>query len=131
MPITDTLETSRRLQQAGVPAKQAEVFSELFEETAKATQQDLKAFIVEQLAAFEARLEARMDARFAQWEAKMEARFSQMEGRIAQSEARSESRSAQIEARLLREMRQQVIWIFGLQIAIATVIVAAVRLLFF
>jgi hypothetical protein len=88
------------------------VFSELFEETAKATQQDLKAFLIEQLAAFEARLEARIDAR------------------IAQTESRTESRLAQVEARLVREMRQQVIWIFGLQIAIATVILGAVKLLF-
>ena len=69
MPITNILETTRKLEQAGFPPKQADVLSGLFEDTARATQQDLKAFIVDQLAAFEVRIEAR----FAQSEAKMDA----------------------------------------------------------
>jgi hypothetical protein len=108
MPITNTLETTRRLEQAGFPAKQADVLSGLFEDTAKTTQQDLKAFIVEQLAAFEVRIEAR----------------------FAQSEAKMDARASQTESRLLREMRQQVIWIFGAEIALAGIILGAAKLLF-
>lgn len=120
MSITGTLDSSRRLQKAGVPPQQAEVFSELLEETAKATQQDLKAFIVEQITS----LEMRLDARITQSEARTAAA-------IAQSESRMESRISQVEARLLREMRQQVIWIVGLLLGFGTAILGVVKLLFF
>jgi len=108
MPITNTLETTRKLEQAGFPAKQADVLSGLFEETAKSTQQDLKAFIVEQFAAMEARLDAR----------------------LAQSEAKTESRIAQSESRLLREMRQQIVWFFGLLVAFGGIALGLSKLLF-
>jgi hypothetical protein len=101
MPITNTLETTRKLEQAGFPPKQADVLSGLFEDTAKAAQQDLKAFIVEQLGMLETRLDARIEAR-----------------------------ASQTEAHLLREMRQQVIWIFGAQIAVAGIILGAAKLMF-
>ena len=101
MPITNTLETSRRLEGAGFAPKQADVLSGLFEETAKATQQDLKAFIIEQLAALEMRFEVKLD-----------------------------SRSSQTEVRLVREMRQQVIWILGVLVASGGVILGAAKLLF-
>ena len=45
MPITDTLTSARKLEESGVPPQQARVLSELFEQTAAAAQQDLKAFI--------------------------------------------------------------------------------------
>ena len=105
MPITDTLETSRKLEQAGFPPKQADVLSGLFEETARATQQDLKGFIVDQLAAMEKRLSERFDLR--------------LETRIAQSESR-----------LLRELRQQVFWFFGVQIAVTAALLGSIKLLF-
>jgi hypothetical protein len=108
MPITNTLETARQLENADFPPKQAEVLSRLFEETARAVQQDLKTFIVEQLSALESRLEA-----------KMEVRFAQMETRIAQGEGR-----------VLRELRQQLIWFSTLQIAIVAAAFAAAKLLF-
>ena len=110
------------------------MFSDLLEETAKATQQDLKAFIAEQFAAFEVRL----DARFAQMEARIEgrfmqvdSRFSQVDSRFSQSESRMDSRISQVEARLLREMRQQVIWIVGLLLGFGMAILGVVKLLFF
>jgi len=48
MPLTNTLETSRRLTQAGVPAAQAEVLSELFESTAQDALRELKATVAQE-----------------------------------------------------------------------------------
>jgi hypothetical protein len=101
MPITNTLETTRKLEAVGFDPKQADTLSELFETTAHAVSQDLKDFIVQQLAAQDQRWETRLD-----------------------------SRIAQLESRLLREMRQQVVWIFGVLIAVATVYLAAAKVLF-
>ena len=108
MPITNTLETTRKLEQAGYPPKQADVPSSLFEDTARATQPDLKAFIVEQLAALEVRIEAR----------------------FAQSEAKMDARASQTESRLMREMRQEVIWFFGILIAFRGIVLGAAKLMF-
>jgi len=47
MPITNTLEVSRRLTQAGVPTHQAEVLSELFESTAQDAVREMKAIVTQ------------------------------------------------------------------------------------
>lgn len=45
MPITNTLDVSRRLTQAGVPTAQAEVFSDLFENTAQDAVREMKIIV--------------------------------------------------------------------------------------
>ena len=60
MPITNTLETSRRLTQAGIPAAQAEVFSELFESTAQDAVRELKEFVRAELIGLEGRFRAEL-----------------------------------------------------------------------
>jgi len=61
MPLTDTLETARRIESLGFTHQQAQGFAELFEETAHATQQSLKDFIRQELSALEGRLEGRFE----------------------------------------------------------------------
>jgi hypothetical protein len=48
MPITNTLDVSRRLIQAGVPAPQAEVFSDLFEGTAQDPVRDMRVIVTQE-----------------------------------------------------------------------------------
>lgn len=72
MPITDALKTAKQLQQAGLPAAAAELLAEKFEETAQATQADLKDFIRQEFAQFRAEVRGELNTRFAEQEAKFE-----------------------------------------------------------
>jgi hypothetical protein len=56
MPLTNTLETARRMEALGFTHQQAQGFAELLEDTANAPQQDLKDFIRGELGSLEGRL---------------------------------------------------------------------------
>ena len=81
MPLTNTLETARRIEALGFTHQQAQGFAELLEDTAHATQQDLKDFIREQMGAMEQRLEGKLSA----MEGRINVRFAEQEARFEHS----------------------------------------------
>ena len=93
MPLTtfDTLKFVKRLQQAGVPAAQAEVQAEVLTEAFTVnldnlvTKDFLGARFAEERAHMDSRFaeqDARIDTRFAEQDAKFEARFAQLDAKI-------------------------------------------------
>jgi hypothetical protein len=88
-PITNSLETERRLEEMGFPPPQARGLAVLFEETASAIQQDLKAFIVSQ--------------------------FESLRADMKVMEERLRAEIHGVEARVQREMRMQLFWFTTIQ----------------
>jgi hypothetical protein len=112
MPITNTLDISRRLTQAGVPTQQAEVFSELFEATAQDAVREMKAIVVQEAERTRAELRA--------------------EFRAAMADQRTEFRTALGDQRteFQRDLRTQMIWYVATQVALIGAAAAILKLLF-
>jgi hypothetical protein len=102
-PITNTMETERRLEGMGFPPTQARGLAGLFEETATAVQLDLKGFIAAQFESLRSDL------------------------RLMGETLRAEMRDT--EARLQREMRQQLVWFAAIQAAVSASLIALVTLI--
>ena len=62
MPITNTLQTAKRLEELGFAHLQAQGLSEILEGVAQDTNRDLKEFIRIELGALEDRLDSRMQS---------------------------------------------------------------------
>ena len=105
MPLTDTLTNARKLEESGVPPQQARVFSELFEQTAAAAQQDLKEFIVVRLDALGTLLRTEFRAEMIALESRLESEFE-------------------------KSLRQQMLWFFAMQIAVAAATLTLAKFLF-
>ena len=139
MPLTDTLTSARKLEESGVPPQQARVFSELFEQTAAAAQQDLKEFITVRLEAVstglrsELRAEIRQEGESIRSELRTEIR---QEGESTRTELRAEFRGelsaleSRLESKFEKALRQQMLWFFAMQVAVVAATVTLVRFLF-
>lgn len=99
-PITNPLDTERRLEEMGFPPPQARGLAGLFEETAAVIQQDLKGFIAAQSELLRADMKA------------MEERLRN-EIRLSEERLRAELRGT--EARLQKEIRMQLFWFISIQ----------------
>ena len=120
MPLTDTLKTAEELRRAGFTENQANVLAGKFEETAQAQSQDLKEFIRGELTAFEARLEARLDARFEGVNTKFEGVNTKFEGLNARIEA--------VRAELYSAQRDQLLKFVTILMALLSIAVAVIKL---
>ena len=82
MPITtfDTLKYVRRLEEAGMPSRQAEIQAEVLTEAFNVNLESL--VTKDYLAAQMAEQRAYMDIRFAEQDARFEKRFAEMDARI-------------------------------------------------
>jgi hypothetical protein len=96
----DTLQYARKLKKAGVPDSQAEAQAEIMGEAfllnmdALVTKDYLDAKFAEQDARMEARMDVRfaeVDARFVDMDARMDARFAEMDTRFDRLESRIEA----------------------------------------
>ena len=101
-PITNTLETTRRLEGMGFPAQQARGLAELLEETASASNQDLKGYL----------------------DSKVDLIISKID--TLRQEMRADSRD--LESRLEREMRLQLFWFASIQGILFATLIALVKL---
>lgn len=100
MPITNTLEVSRRLTQAGFPGPQAEVLSDLLEGTAQDAVREIKIVVAQEGERIRAELRAEM--------------------RALAAENRAEFRE---------ELRKQMLWFFAMQAVLIGAAVALFKLL--
>jgi hypothetical protein len=105
MPITDALKTAKQLQQAGLPPAAAELLAEKFEETAKATQENLRDSLRPEFAA--------LRQEFASQRAELNGKFAQLEGKFGEQEAKFE-----------RSLRT----VTGILIAVISLAVAIIKL---
>jgi hypothetical protein len=99
-PVTNTMETERRLEQMGFPAPQARGLAGLFEETATAVQQDLKTFIAAQTELIRSEMRA------------MEERL-RAEIRLSEERLRVEIKGT--EGGLRKEIRWLLFWFISIQ----------------
>ena len=114
MPITNTLETSRRLTQAGIPAAQAEVFSELFESTAQDALRELKAVVAQEGERTRAELRAELQT------LRVEMQSLRVEMHTLRADLRAEFRE---------ELRKQMFWFFTMLVALFGVAIAVLKFL--
>ena len=93
----DTLKCARRLIEAGVPQKQADVQAELM---AEAFVHNVDSLVTrDYLDARFGEFEAKIEARFIEFETRIEARFAEFEARFVETEAKFEARFAEQEAK--------------------------------
>ena len=124
MPLTDTLTSARKLEESGVPPQQARVLSELFEQTAAAAQQDLKEFITVRLDGLSTGLRSELRAEIRQ------------EGESTRADLQAEFRGelsalgSRRESKFEKALRQQMLWFFAMQVAVAAATLTLVRFLF-
>jgi hypothetical protein len=108
MPLTNTLETARRMEALGFTHKQAQGIAEILETTAMDAQPDLGELATKaDLAALKAELTADIQALRAELKADL----------------------SSLESRLMREMRQQMLWFFATQVALISAAFALFKLL--
>jgi hypothetical protein len=94
----DSLRFARRLRDAGVPEPQADAQAELMAEAF--------GFYAENILTkdhFEAVLDAKLDARFAQQDAKLDQRFADIDRRFTEQDAKFEKRFADIDRRFAEQ----------------------------
>jgi ABC-type uncharacterized transport system ATPase component len=110
MPITNTLDVSRRLTQVGVPAAQAEVLSELFEGTAQDAVREMKAIVAQEGERTRTELRAEMQALRNELRAEFQTELKELELRVAE------------------RLRSQMLWFFTVQTALLGIAVAVIKL---
>jgi len=133
MTITDTLANAKRLEKLGLTPEQAEGLSEIVEEAARAAQPDLSDLVTKDFLRAELeRQNARFDAKFAEMRADIDVKFAEMRADI---DVKSEQQNGRIETKLSdlrtdfsKELRQQMMWFFAMQIGIVTVAFALFKL---
>ncbi len=110
MPITNTLDISRRLTQAGVPASQAEVFSELFEAAAQDAVRELKTVLAQEGERTRTDMHAEMQT--------------------LRTEMRAEMHTlrAELRAEFREELRKQMLWFFTMLVGLFGVAIAILKL---
>jgi DNA anti-recombination protein RmuC len=154
MPITNTLDVSRRLTQAGVPAAQAEVFSELFEGTAQDAVREMKAILMQEGERTRTELRAEMQAQGAELRAELQAQGAELraEMQTLRAELRAEMQAQgaelraemqalrnelraefqtelkELELRVAERLRSQMLWFFTVQTALLGIAVAVIKL---
>jgi len=114
MPITSERQNIQDLRAVGFTEAQSVLLAEKLEATAKATSDDLKAFIVAELDKRFSALEARLDARFAA----LDARFAAVDTRFAEQESHFE-----------RALRLQLVSILTAFAGVTGLAVALIKLL--
>ena len=126
-PLTNTLESARKLEEASFSGKQAEAVAQVVETATTAAQQDLKSFIKEQNQILEERLTAYIDVKLAQ----MEVKFSEIDVKLAQMEvkiAQVDVKIAQQGEKFADALRAQTFSILALMCALVAGIVALWKL---
>lgn len=104
----DSLRFARRLRDAGVPEPQADVQAELMAEAF--------GFYADNILTkdhFEAALDAKLDARFAQQDAKLDQRFADIDRRFTEQDAKFEKRFAEQDAKVGKRFAEQDAKFFG------------------
>jgi DNA anti-recombination protein RmuC len=146
MPLTNTLETARRIEALGFTHQQAQGFAELLEDTAHATQQDLKDFIREQIGTLDRKLDAqeeklagkldaqeeklagKLDAQEEKLAGKLGAQEEKLAGKLDALEGRINVRFAEQEARFEHSLRMQLATILTAIIGVVGLAVAIIKL---
>jgi hypothetical protein len=108
MPITNTLEVTRRLTQAGVPSPQAEALSELFESTAQDAVREMKTIVAQEGERIRTEVRAEIQAVRLDMQSQMK----------------------DLELRIAERLRFQMIWYVGTQIALIGAAAGIAKLLF-
>jgi F0F1-type ATP synthase membrane subunit b/b' len=132
MPITNTLDVSRRLTQAGVPAAQAEVLSELFEGTAQDAVREMKTIVTQEGERIRTELRGEMQALRTELRSEMQALHTELrsEMQVLRTELRAEFQTQlkELELRIAERLRSQMLWFFTMQTALLGIAVAVIKL---
>ena len=118
MPVTNTLETARRIETLGFTHQQAQGLSELLEGTAQDAIREMKTLVSQE--------SETIRAEFHTVAAEIRAEF-----RAAITEIRAELRAtvAELRAEFREELRKQMLWFFTVQVALFGVAVALIKIL--
>ena len=106
MTLTNTLDNTRKLEESGFPPQQARTLSEILEQTAVASQKDLKDFISGQTEILRGEIRAETEK--------------------LRGEIRAETEK--LRAEFHREMRLQMFWFISVQTAIIVAVAALFKL---
>lgn len=111
MPLTNTLETARRIEGLGFTHQQAQGFAELFEATAQ-----------------DARKELVTRADLAVTRAELERAIAEVKADLASLRTDFRAELADLRAEFRDELRKQMLWFFSVQIALLGIAVAIIKL---
>lgn len=146
MPLTDTLENAKRLEEADFPPKQAKALSVLLEETAAASQTDLKEYVTAEGERTRAELRTEMTAEGERTRAELRTEIA-AEGKRTRDELRAEFRAEiaaegkrtraentaegqRTRAEFQKELRLQVLWFFAMLVAVFSAAFTLAKVLF-
>lgn len=131
MPITNTLENARRLEDTGFSHQQAQALAEVIEAALGDFQSDLatKEFVHSEIQLLRSEFKSEISELRSELKSEMSELRSEFKFEISELRSELKSDMKELELRVTNQLRGQMLWFFAMQITIMGVAITLIKLL--